>query len=511
MGTIWESKQKSFDKLSTDIDCDVAIIGGGIAGLWCAYHLVNAGKNVCILEAKQIGSGVTAGSTAILTYAQDVIYHPVIKKHGADVAMTYLLDSKTAIRNIKKIVQENKVDCDWEKIDYVLFSRKRSGAKALRKETKAYAELGTEVKEICKPDLPYRVKRALKFGGSYQFNPLKLAAWLTEYITKKGARVFENTLVHETPDGNTLKVDKHKVTAKHFIVASHFPYINVPGFYWLKVYQEQNYCMAITPPKGFEDFCKGTSYESIDKTGFEYRRVGDKILVDGVPVRTGKKPYKSKHQILKKHVAKTFGWIDEEVNYKNGEAIGFQGVTPWSAQDCITMDKLPYAGRYSHFADNVFVVTGFNKWGMTNSFITTNVVSNMILGKLNVDASPDENIYSPQRVALFVNLIETIGNVATIAASFANDLLNVDTKKLERIGPGQGAIIKHNGHRVGASRDEDGKVHMITGICPHMGCNLKWNKDERTFDCPCHGSRFDTKGNIVNNPSTKNAEYVVGK
>jgi len=156
----------------------------------------------------------------------------------------------------------------------------------------------------------------------------------------------------------------------------------------------------------------------------------------------------------------------------------------------------------------VFVITGFNKWGMTNSFICARVVADMILGKLAVDAGMDENIYSPQRVALFVNLIETVSNVGVIAASFANDVLNVDAKKFERIGPGQGAVIKHKGKRIGASRDEDGTVHMISAICPHMGCSLKWNKDERTFDCPCHGSRFDTRGNIINNPTTKCAKLL---
>ena len=494
MNTIWKSNSRVFEKLGESVSCDTAIIGGGIAGLWCAFHLARAGQSVCILEANRIASGVTAGSTAILSYAQDIIYNPLIKKHGQKAAAKYLADTKGAINAIAKIINDEKFDCELQPIDYVLFSTKCKGKCALKKEQKAYQKLGYDVDELHETELPYRIKNALKFGGCYQFNPLKLSVALVGYVTKKGGRIFENTVVTEAPEKNKLKVGKYTISAKSFIVATHFPYINFPGYYWLKMYQHQNYAIAFRAEGFFKNFCNKTSYESIDETGFEYRRVGQNILVDGATVRTGQKPYHSKYQIVQKHIAKHFGDVQE--------------VTRYCAQDCITMDKLPYAGRYSHFADNVFVVTGFNKWGMTNSFITAQTVTNMIIGKLSVDASFDENIYTPQRVALFVNLIETITNVGTVAASFINDLLNLDAKKFERIKPGQGAVIKYKGHRVGASRDNDGTVHLISAVCPHLGCNLKWNKDERTFDCPCHGSRFDTRGQIINNPATKPCEVV---
>ena len=494
METIWKSKLKSFDSLNKSAEYDTAIIGGGIAGLWCAYKLTCAGKKVCIIEANRIGSGVTSGSTAILTYAQDVIYSPIIKKHGFNVAAKFFKDSVDAIKDIVDIIEKENFDCNLEQIDFVLFSKSRCGKRALDKEYKAYQDLGCKVEILDEINLPYKVKRGLKFGGSYQFDPLKLCGALAKYIITNGGEIFEKTLIKEAPSENKLKVDSFVVSAKDFIVTTHFPFINLPGFYWLKVYQEQNYCIAFSPQKEFNDFAKGISYESIDKTGFEYRRVGKNILCDGVSIRTGKKPYKSKYQILKKHIDKHFGKPKEIVRFM--------------AQDCITMDKLPYAGRYSHFDDNIFVITGFNKWGFANSYICANVVLNMLLGKLDRNAPFKANIYSPQRVTLFVNLIETVTNVAEIASSFTNNLLNLDAKKLKKIKPGQGAIIKYNGHRVCASRNDDGTLNLVSGICPHMGCNLKWNKDERSLDCPCHGSRFDCKGNLLNNPSVKNAEKI---
>lgn len=475
-----------FGGLNRDVKCDVAIVGGGMAGLWCGYNLARAGKKVCILEANKIASGVTSGSTAILTYAQDVIYKPLIRKHDIGVANRYLENSREAIADIKNLIETEKIDCEFEAIKFVLFSTKQAGRRALQKEQDVYAELGVSINAVSDPGLPYPVSYALEFDGCYQFNPLKLCAWLANFIVKNDGQIFENTLVQNAPEGTTLRVGDHIATAADFIIATHFPYINKVGFYWLKMHQDQNYAIAF---RAHDEFAKGVSYESIDKTGFEYRRVGENILVDGVSVRTGKKQYQSKYRIIQDHIEKHFANVDE--------------VTRFVAQDVITMDKLPYAGRYSHFADNVFVVTGFNKWGMTNARITADVVTDMILGKLPRDAAFSDNIYSPQRLALFVNPIETAAHVGTVTASFVNNLLNIDTKKLERINPGQGAIIKYKGKRIGASRDEDGTIHMISGICPHMGCNLKWNKDERTFDCPCHGSRFDPHGNIINNPATE--------
>jgi glycine/D-amino acid oxidase-like deaminating enzyme/nitrite reductase/ring-hydroxylating ferredoxin subunit len=480
--------------LACDVTCDTAIIGGGIAGFWCAFNLTRAGQSVCILEAKTIGSGVTSGSTAILTYAQDIIYTPLIKKHGLEVAKKYYADTKNAIDEIAEIVKKEKFDCDFEAVDFVLFSTKGKGKRELCKEQKTYSQIGIACEILHETVLPYKIKRALKFKNCYQFNPSKLCDALGKYIAKHGGRIFENTLVTNAPEKNNLTVGGFTVTAKNFVAATHFPYINFPGFYFLKMYQSQNYAVAFNPPENGKELFRGISFESIDEKGFEYRRIGERILIDGVTVRTGAKPYKSKYRIIERHLNKNFYGYKEEKRY--------------CAQDCITLDKLPYAGRYSHFADNVFVVTGFNKWGMTNSFITARVVCDMISGRMAVDAPFAENIYTPQRVALFVNLIETAENLAVTAGSFVNNILNLDAKKFNRIKNGQGAVIKYKGHRVGASRDDDGRVYLISAVCPHLGCNLKWNKDERTFDCPCHGSRFDTKGQIINNPATKPAKQI---
>jgi glycine/D-amino acid oxidase-like deaminating enzyme len=459
--TIWKNNLSKFDRLGGDVTSDTCIIGGGIAGLWAAYKLVKAGQKVCVLEAARVASGVTAGSSAILTYAQDIIYTNLIKKHNVETARKYYEDSKDAIIEIKEIVEKEKFKCDFEATNFVLFSNKLKGARQLRKEEKAYRDMGYPILYAdVKVELPYKVKKVLKFDDAYQFDPLKLCGELASYITKNGGQIFENTIVKNAPKDNKLIVEtdkKHTVTAKNFIVATRFPFIVFPGFYFLKMYQSQNYSIAFKPKRN-ENICENTTFESVDEKGFEYRRVGENILCDGVRVRTGQKPYKSKYRVLEKHLHRHFG------EYKE--------ITRFCAQDCITMDHLPYAGLYSGGAENVFVISGFNKWGMTNSYITSGVVVDMVLGKLAPKAKFKDNIYTPQRNDLFAGIIETIPHIGVVVASFWN--------RLFRRGP----------------------------VCSHMGCKLKWNKDEQTWDCPCHGSRFDAKGQIINNPAANPAEVI---
>jgi len=434
MSTVWKAKGREYDELRGDIECDVAIIGGGIAGLWCAYHLAKAGKKICILEAKMIGSGVTAGSSAILTYAQDIIYSTLNK----ETAKQYLQDAQTAMQEINKIFPH------LEPIKFHLFTTKKRGLRELKEEQSKYRELGIKTNITTKLDLPYPVRGALQFDA-FQFNPLELVRFLADEVTKMGGKIYEGALVTETPDGTTLRVDKHTITAKNFIVATHFPYTIASGLYWLKMWQDQNYCIAFKPSKNSPDFCVGASYESIDETGYEYRRVGENILMDGASVRVGKAK-RNNYKTMDKHLAKYFDSPKQ--------------VARFASQDCMTMDKLPYAGKYSHFADNVFVVTGFNKWGMTSSYTCARVVTDIILGK-----QIENNIYEPQRFALVINPMNTATHVGNVFMAF-----------LRRLLPGP--------------------------VCSHMGCRLRWNRGTGTWDCPCHGSRFDKKGEIINGPAT---------
>ena len=478
--SVWGECGRRFGALDGDVEADVVVIGAGVAGLWCAFDLVRAGERVCVLEADKVAGGVTAGSSAILTYAQDVIYAPLIKKHGVEVAKKYLADTRDAIAQIVRVIRDERWDCGLELIDFVLFARGKKCARALERERRAYAQLDfkTPIDDARNASaggaggLPYKVRYALMAPRAYQIDPVKLCECLASYIVAHGGKIYEGARVETPPEDNVLRVAGHAVTANAFVVATHFPIFNMKGLFWAKMHQEQNYSVAFTPSERFDGFCRGIAYESIDKTGYEYRRVGDKILCDGVSVRTGGRPRRGKYAKLAGHILKYFdagemmtakgGHIERNEAKRWSEDISTENL--WCAQDCMTLDKLPYAGLYSVGADNIYVTTGFNKWGMTNSYICAGVVCAMICGDVANAAPSVVNPYTPQRVALFLNFRETMAHLGHVVAS----------------------LLAWGGPR-----------------CPHIGCKLKWNRDEQTWDCPCHGSRFDKRGRVINNPSTK--------
>lgn len=491
MKTIWQNNIKKFNKLNKNIECDTLIIGGGIAGLWCAYKLTKQGKKVCVIEAKTIGSGVTSGSSAILSFAQELLYDTLIKKHGVKIAKQYLKDSQNAIKSMVDIITSEGIDCDLTPTEFVLFTSKFSGIKKLNKEINALKLLGATPQKTNTKDLPQKVKASFSVDGSYLIDPLKLLNGLVNYVVKNGGQIYENTMAKTQPEGNTILVNNHTITAQNFVVATHFPYINFPGYYFFKLYQDQNYSIVFTPNKKHKNLALNHTYESIDKNGFEYRRVGNNILCLGPDVRTGTKPKVSKYKIIEDHLKKHFP--------------GYKEIVRFSAQDCITADQLPYAGRYSSMLKNVHVLTGFNKWGFTNSYITSDVVCKQIITGC---CGKKSNIYAPNRNNFFASIIQTTENLGVDIAGWASNLVRFNTKKLNKLQANQGAVVKLNGKMVGVYKDSNNKLHGIDATCTHLGCGLKWNMDETSFDCPCHGSRFDIHGNILNNPAIKPAKQI---
>lgn len=315
MKTIWKNNIKKFGKLSENLSCDTLIIGGGIAGLWCAYHLSKAGQKVCVLEANELGSGVTKGSSAILTFAQELLYDELICKHGESITKQYLTDTKNAIKEIRNIIEKEKISCGLTKTDFVLFSTKICGGKKLKKEYLSLKKLGENTEFIEEEGLPFKIRKALSVKDAYLIDPLLLLSGLVDSVIENGSKIFEHTMVKTQPDGKSIKIGDAVVSAKNFVVASHFPFINFPGFYCIKLYQDQNYTIVFKPRESQKDFAKGKTYECIDKNGYEYRRVRDSVLCLGPDIRTGKKPYKSKYKIVEKHLQKHFEGYSEVVRF----------------------------------------------------------------------------------------------------------------------------------------------------------------------------------------------------
>lgn len=427
MESIWEkSVQKiHFDSLDGNKKTDVLIIGGGIAGTLCAYKLKEYGIDCVLVEENQILSGITPKTTAKITFAHGLIYEKLIKKHGLDAAKLYLEAQMKACEEYNLLCQN--IDCDYETRDSFVYTLKDRAL--ITNEIAAYKKLGIAAEFSSAEELIFDTKGAVLVKNQAKFHPLKFL-----YTIAKDLPIYENTKVTELKP-NTAITRYGKITYKNLIIATHFPIINKHGGYFLKLYQHRSYVIAL---KGVR-IPNGMYVDESDK-GLSLRSYGDLLLLGGGGHRTGKQggSWNELERFTKKH-------------YKNAEITG-----KWATQDCMTLDGIPYIGRYAKSTPNVFVTTGFNKWGMTNAMAGANVLCDLVQNKKNRYSdvfSPSRSTLNPQ---LAINAYESVVGLLTPS----------------------------------------------TPRCPHLGCALKYNKAEHTWDCPCHGSRFSENGKLLDNPAT---------
>ena len=428
--SVWQNDLniKNFPKLDSDKKTDVLIIGGGMAGILCAYFLAQKSVDYTLVEGTKIGMGITKNTTAKITFQHSLIYHNLVKNHGLERAKQYFDANKMAFDTYKELCEN--IDCDFEEkpaITYSIHDRKKVEEEILTLEKMRY-----HAQFLDKIPIPIKISGAIKFENQAQFNPLKFITKISEDLN-----IYEDTFIKKI-DGTTAFTDNFEIQASKIIIATHFPFINAHGSYFLKMYQDRSYVVAIENVPRIDGM-----YVDEAQSGMSFRNYKDLLLVGGGDHRTGKNSggYNELRNFIKKHYPKS-----KEKYF-------------WATQDCITLDSIPYIGQYSKNTPNWFVATGFNKWGMTSSMVAAQILSDLVVGKENDFAevfSPSRNIFKPQ---LFVNLGETIVNFFT-------------------------PTVKR---------------------CPHLGCALKWNKQEHSWDCPCHGSRFRQNGEIIDNPAKKYA------
>ena len=425
MRSLWKATASlpEFPELVGDVRTDVLIVGGGIAGILTAYLLHEKGVGYVLVEKGRICSGTTGNTTAKITFQHGLIYDKILKSDGTEAARKYLAANRAAFDKYAELC--GKTDCDYEIKDNYVYST--DDRRKLEKEVEALEKIGY-IADLCENvPLPVKTVGAVKFPDQAQFNPLKFLSSVAE-----GLNIYENTFVREMR-GNTAVTDKGKIHADTVIAATHFPFINKHGSYFLKLYQHRSYVIALENAQDVN----GMYVDECD-TGLSFRNYEGLLLLGGGGHRTGKKG--GNWAELRAFAAK---------KYPDSREKHF-----WATQDCMSLDGIPYIGRYSAKTHGFYVASGFNKWGMTGSMTAAMLLSDMILGKRNGFASvfdPSRSIVKPQ---LFINGAEAVCNLLT------------PSKKR----------------------------------CPHLGCALKWNEAERSWDCPCHGSRFTEHGSVLDNP-----------
>lgn len=477
MKSIWTQTSKIPPRppLTEDQEVETVVIGAGMAGILTAYFLTLRGINVIVLESDRIASGQTQNTTAKITSQHGMIYEKMTRTLGIEKAHLYGAGNQAAIEKFKEIIERENISCDFETLPAYLYSTKEN--KKLIKEAEAASRLGLPAYFCEKVSLPFETAGAVRFDGQAQFHPLKFIRALSEKLT-----IYENTRVLRVR-GHSILTNRGKITARQIIFAVHYPMLIVPGFYFLRLHQDRSYVTAYENADSLAGM-----YYSADQDGLSYRSYGDLLLAGGSSHRTGKN-----------HLGKCYDEIRKKVNH---EFPGLRERACWSAQDCITHDGLPLIGKYSVFHPYWHVVTGFGKWGMTLSMLGAMILSDNIAGKEN----PYARLFSPQRL----NFLPSVKNlIIDIGESAAGLLWLHDLGKLPResqILNGQGGIVRKGIRRYGCYRDENGTIHRISLRCPHMGCELSWNPNEKSWDCPCHGSRFDYFGNLIDTPARTNAK-----
>lgn len=478
-----------FSALGDDISVDVAIVGAGITGLTSAYLLTKQGLKVALVDTGTILNGTTGHTTAKITAQHGLIYDELTTSLGEETARLYYEAASTAMNFIKNMVKEQNIDCDLTEEDAYIYTRSTDYMQQLQNEFKVYEKLGIEREYVSSTTLPFEVTSAIVMKNQAQFHPLKYLLHLVNEITKQGGLIFEKTTAIDIETGPKPKVvtkNGYKISCNYMIIASHFPFEDKAGFYFARMHVERSYVLAV---KTKTDFTGGMYINAEQPTrSIRYTTMnGDKlVLFSGDHHKTGQGIATIKHyEALEAFAEETFGI--KEIPYR------------WSAQDLITTDKVPYIGAITGNRPNVYVATGYRKWGMTNGTAASMVLSDLILGK----GSDFEKLYSPQRFHTNPDLKKLVSTNLDVAKHLIKGKFEMITRQAEDLENDEGAIVTVNGERAGAYRDPDGCLHIVDSTCTHMGCEVEWNNGDRTWDCPCHGSRYSINGDVVDGPTEK--------
>jgi len=472
--------------LDENLKVDIAIVGGGIAGITSAYLLSKSGLNVAVVEADRILQGTTGHTTAKITSQHGLIYNKIKDSVSEALAWQYAAANEAAIRMIQKIVTENHIDCDYIPESAYIYTLQDEYIQPIYDEAKTAASFGIKAEYLEETPLPFKVKAAVRFDNQAQFHPLKFLLALAQKVTNTGGLIFEQTPIVAIDENNnyTLTTSKgHKISAQKVIIASHYPFYNKPAIYFARIYQQRSYVVAISAKEKYPGGMYINAENPTRSLRSQLSESGELILVGGENHKTGQGIDENKHyEALIDFANETFTLSD--IPYR------------WSTQDCMTLDSIPYVGHFTSKTPNMYIATGFQKWGMTNS-----MASAMLLRDLIIDQkSPWQDVYNPSRDTLSASTKHFIVQNLDVAVEITKGKLAPLSEAIT-IERGEAKIIKVDGKRTGAYRDETGTLHLVNTTCPHLGCELCWNAAERSWDCPCHGSRFSYKGDVLEGPS----------
>lgn len=474
---------RDYPALKTDAETDVLIVGAGMTGVLCAERFLGEGLRVIVADSGRVAGGVTAGTTGKITSQHGLCYKKLHDTHGADAAYDYYRAGQRAVGEFQNLVAKYGIDCGFESCGANVYAQNRTEEELLSQEYDIIKKIGCTAELGVSAELPIKDARVLRFPGQARFHPLKFMAGLLREIDGR-ALFFGDTKCVGYSDHAAEFESGVKVRAKHIVIATHYPILNRYGLYFTKLVQEKSLLLAGKSPVALHDM-----YISC-RSGHTMRSEGEYLLFGGEGHRTGGQTHYDRYRQLEGEAARLFP--------------GFRCEYEWSAQDCMPCDGLPYIGRYSSMAANLYVATGYGKWGMTHSMTAAELLCDLITGKKN----GFERLYNPQRLTAPGAWGKRLGYAASSTVSLIKGNVANSAREYAEPEAGQGGVFKYKGKTVGVYKDSDGTLHAFDMRCPHMRCLLAWNAEEKAYECPCHGSKFDYKGRLIFGPSKKSLTPV---
>ena len=473
---------------------DVVVAGAGIVGVTAAHLLREAGADVALVDMDRVGRGASGYTTAKLTSGHGLIYSTLEKHHGASTARSYAAANEAGLALLRAIIDEHGVECDLEDKDNYVYTSSPDDAGSIREEVGAATRAGLPVEEVEDLDLPFEISAAVRLPGQAQFHPRKYLVALARRFAERGGHVFEQTRVTgvEESDGECrVETTGGTLVARHVVVATHYPFID-RALFFPRVHPKRSY--AVAGPVETKLLPAGM-YITSDEPTRSVRTIPDGertlLMVGGEGHGVGQDPdTEARYERLEEWARTYFGM--DEVLYR------------WSTQDGVSVDHVPFVGTY-HGTERVRVATAFGKWGFTNGAIGARVIADDILGVTN----PHAELYDPKRFPLKASASSFTRENAKVAAHFAGDrVAHPQRGSLDDLAPGEARVDGLPLRPVAAYRDERGELHKVSAVCTHLGCVVTWNTAERSWDCPCHGSRFDVDGHVLQGPAVKDLHPV---
>lgn len=468
---------------------DVAVVGAGITGLTTALLLQQGGARVALLEAGRVCSGVTAYTTGKVTSLHGLTYGPLRQTFGEETARVYGEANEAALAQVESLVEELGIDCNWERRPNYTYTTDEKTLAKVEREVEAAQAAGLPASFTTETELPFEVLGAVRFENQAQFHARKYALGLAEAFQSGGGRVYERSRVVDvdTSAGLCTVEGGGTVEAEHIVLATQIPILDRGGFF-AKTHPSRSYLVAFEaegePLEGMYISKGGSSWTLRSAEGGRY------LLAGGQGHKTGQEPdTPARYAAIER-------WARE--HFEVGRA-----AYRWSAEDYMPVDGLPYVGTLPFGNGRVWVATGYQKWGLTNGTVAALIIRDGVGGRPN----PWTETFDANRADVGASAKEFVKENLDVAARFVGDrVAHLSGEEPEALAPGEGAVVEADGERLGAYRDEDGQLHAVSLVCTHLGCHVTWNPAERTWDCPCHGSRYDVDGEVLHGPAVRPLE-----